>query len=216
MSEKPSSLKSPVPIAFQAGPGLGLTGPPPMSLFPFISQIETWPVLVFWKRMSEKPASLKSPAPIVGDEAGLGIFAVGAVEADERLGRAVAGRGPDDLEYRSVLVDAPAGGRPEQVAVGVGDEAGLGIGAVGAGEAPKRGRPARIAGRGFGHLQHCPVAVSAALKGRPEQVAVGVGDEAGLRTCALVVVEADQRGGLVCIAGRGLGDLEHRAVAISA
>ena len=57
-------MKSPVPIAFQAGPGLGLTGPPPMSLFPFISQIETWPVLVFWKRMSEKPSSLKSPAPI--------------------------------------------------------------------------------------------------------------------------------------------------------
>ncbi len=33
-------------IAF-CGLGLGLTGPPPISLSPFISQIETWPVLVF-------------------------------------------------------------------------------------------------------------------------------------------------------------------------
>ena len=32
---------------FQLGPGLGLIGPPPISLLPFISQIETWPVLVF-------------------------------------------------------------------------------------------------------------------------------------------------------------------------
>ena len=36
-----------VPIAFQAGPGLGLTGPPPTKVLPFISQIETWPLLVF-------------------------------------------------------------------------------------------------------------------------------------------------------------------------
>src|ERR1700722_11997449 len=50
MSEWPSSLKSPVPTGFQAGPGLGLTGPPPISLFPFISQIETWPLLVFLKQ----------------------------------------------------------------------------------------------------------------------------------------------------------------------
>ena len=115
MSEWPSSLKSPVPIAFQAVPGLGLTGPPPIkvlpfisqietwprrrvlkkdvgmavvveiarsdrfpssardwgsparrrsSVFPFISQIETWPVLVFCHRMSARPSPLKSPVPI--------------------------------------------------------------------------------------------------------------------------------------------------------
>jgi hypothetical protein len=42
MSEKPSWLKSPVQIAFQLGPGLGITGPPPIKLFPFISRIEAW------------------------------------------------------------------------------------------------------------------------------------------------------------------------------
>jgi hypothetical protein len=40
-------IKSPVPIAFQTGPGLGLTSPPPIRWFPFISQIETCPLLVF-------------------------------------------------------------------------------------------------------------------------------------------------------------------------
>src|SRR3984957_5643057 len=63
-SEKPSWVKSPVPIACQAGPGLGLTGPPPISLLSFISQIEVWPVLLFWKRLWEKPSWLKSPVPI--------------------------------------------------------------------------------------------------------------------------------------------------------
>ena len=32
MSAWPSPLKSPVPIAFQAGPGLGLTAPPPIGV----------------------------------------------------------------------------------------------------------------------------------------------------------------------------------------
>jgi hypothetical protein len=32
--------------ACQLGPGLGLTGPPPIKVFPFISQIEAWPLLV--------------------------------------------------------------------------------------------------------------------------------------------------------------------------
>jgi hypothetical protein len=51
------------PTANQLGPGLALTGPPPISLFPFISQIETWPVLVFCHEMSEWPSLLKSPVP---------------------------------------------------------------------------------------------------------------------------------------------------------
>src|ERR1700722_8182731 len=76
MSERPASLKSPVPIACQAGPGLGLTGPPPMSLLPFISQIETWPLVVFWKSTSERPSPLKSPVPIAFQACpGLGLTA---------------------------------------------------------------------------------------------------------------------------------------------
>ena len=51
-------------MTFQAGPGFGLTGPPPIKVFPLISQIETWPLLVFCQRMSsEKPPSVKSPIP---------------------------------------------------------------------------------------------------------------------------------------------------------
>src|SRR6185437_2524617 len=63
MSEWPSSLKSPVPTAFQEGPGLALTVPPPTMLVPFISQIATDP-LVFCQRISDRPLSKKSPVPI--------------------------------------------------------------------------------------------------------------------------------------------------------
>ena len=74
-SEKPSSVKSPVPIAFQLGPGLGLTGPPPIRLFPFMSQTAAWP-LAFRHRMSEWPSWLKSPVPIsVQFGPGLGLTA---------------------------------------------------------------------------------------------------------------------------------------------
>jgi hypothetical protein len=43
------------PVAFQLGPALALTAPPPMMLGPFMSQIEVWP-LVLWKRMSDDPS----------------------------------------------------------------------------------------------------------------------------------------------------------------
>jgi hypothetical protein len=33
------------PIACQLDPGLALMGPPPMIAFPFISQIEVWPLV---------------------------------------------------------------------------------------------------------------------------------------------------------------------------
>jgi hypothetical protein len=33
------------PTARQLGPGLGLTGPPPIRVFPFMSQIEVWPLV---------------------------------------------------------------------------------------------------------------------------------------------------------------------------
>ena len=75
-SEKPSWVKSPVPIACQAGPGLMVEAPPPINLFPFISQIETWPVFVFCQRMSESPSLLKSPVPIAC-QAGPGLGVTG-------------------------------------------------------------------------------------------------------------------------------------------
>src|SRR5258707_15166681 len=44
MSELPSLLKSPAPMARQLDPGLGLTAPPPIRLVSLISQIEAWPL----------------------------------------------------------------------------------------------------------------------------------------------------------------------------
>jgi hypothetical protein len=62
MSEKPSPLKSPVPIAFQFAPGLRLRVVWAIGVVPFISQIATCP-FVFCNRMSESPSPLKSPVP---------------------------------------------------------------------------------------------------------------------------------------------------------
>src|SRR6202020_2889240 len=42
------------PIPCQLGPGLA-TEPPPMIVLPFMSQTETWPLLVFCIRISEPP-----------------------------------------------------------------------------------------------------------------------------------------------------------------
>ncbi len=52
------------PDGMKTRPGIGLTGPPPIRVFPLISQIEAWPVLAFRHRMSDWPSSLKSPVPI--------------------------------------------------------------------------------------------------------------------------------------------------------
>jgi hypothetical protein len=41
--------------------GLGLTTPPPVTLVPFISQTEIWPLLVFCHRMSEWPSPFRTP-----------------------------------------------------------------------------------------------------------------------------------------------------------
>jgi hypothetical protein len=52
MSELVSlALNSPVPTARQSGPGLGVTGPPPIRVFPSISQTAAWP-LAFCHRIS--------------------------------------------------------------------------------------------------------------------------------------------------------------------
>ena len=65
-----------------------------------------------------------------------------------------------------------------------------------------------------GDLEHRAVAVRSALRCRAEQVAVGVGDQVGLRSSTVGPVEADQRDWGAGVAVGGLGDLEHRAVAV--
>ncbi len=96
----------------------------------------------------------------VGDQAGIGSRAIGEVEADQGGWRAgVAGRSGAvdlDLEHRAVIIPPAAryaaarftASRAEQVAAGVGDQAGKGIRAIGAIEADQGGRRAGVAGRG--------------------------------------------------------------------
>ena len=43
---------------------MGVTGPPPAIVFPFISQIEVWP-LMFCSRMSEPPAPVPMACQLV-------------------------------------------------------------------------------------------------------------------------------------------------------
>ena len=68
-----------------SAPDWGSTVPPPIKLFPFISQIATWPLLVFCHRMSEWPSPLKSPVPIAC-QAGPGLGLTGSA-ADHSCSR---------------------------------------------------------------------------------------------------------------------------------
>ena len=57
------SRPHPSATACQVGPGMGVTAPPPTFVFPSISQIEVWAVLVFCHRMSEPPAPVPNRLP---------------------------------------------------------------------------------------------------------------------------------------------------------
>ncbi len=63
-----------------------------------------------------------------------------------------------------------------------------------------------------GDLEHRAVAVRPALKCRAEKIAVGVGDQAGIRRAAVGTVEDKQGRRSAGVAAGGLGDLEYRAV----
>ena len=67
MSEWPSSLKSPVPMACQFGPGLATTALL-VTLVPLVSQMAMAP-LVFCNRTSGSLSSLKSPVPTSSNSA---------------------------------------------------------------------------------------------------------------------------------------------------
>src|SRR5262245_4098296 len=65
MSDRPSPLKSPVPLICQSGPGLNApAAAPEMKFRPFISQIAGVPSL-FCHRMSDLPSALKSPVALI-------------------------------------------------------------------------------------------------------------------------------------------------------
>jgi len=153
----------------------------------------------------------------VGDEARNRSGAVGAAQVDQCGGRARVTRASlFNLKHSAEKEGAAEFCHAEQVAVGIGDQAGHRFYAVGAVEADQRGRRAGVTGRSLGDLEHRADADRPALICRPEQVAIGVGDQAGQWTGAVGAVEADQRGGGPRITTSSLGDFEHRAVAVRA
>ena len=142
-------------------------------------------------------------------------FPVGAVEADQCGRRAgVAAGGLGDLEHRAIAVRPTAVCRAEEVPGGVGDQTGNGFCPVGAIEADQCGRRAGVAAAGLGDLEHRAIAVRPAAACRAEEVPGGVGDQTGIRVCPVGAVEADQCGRRAGVAAAGLGDLEHRAIAV--
>jgi hypothetical protein len=115
-----------------------------------------------------------------------------------------------DLEHSTAVEGeawAAAWGRPEQIAVDVGNEAGNRVAAIGAIKTGHDGRRAGIAGSSPDDLEYTSLTASAYGLVRPEQVAVGVGDQAA---AGADVGQCDGRAG---VAGRRIDDFEHRAKA---
>ena len=128
----------------------------------------------------------------VGDQAAERTGTVGAVEADQGGGGAgIAVGGLGDLEHRA-LVGRPAPNRcAEQVAVGIRDQGAVRTLTVGAVEADQVGGGAGVAVSGLGDLKYRAVTVRPAALCCTEQVAVGVGDQAGHRLGTVRAIEAD-------------------------
>jgi hypothetical protein len=122
---------------------------------------------------------------------------------------------PKDIGRAAAKV-ARSDGLPSRPGIGAHGPARNHVGSV---HSPDRGLAVCVLPKDVGlvsHLEHRAVAASAAGLCRSEQVAVGVVDQASRWIRAVGVVEADQRGGRARVAGRRLGDLEHRPKAGSA
>jgi hypothetical protein len=115
-----------------------------------------------------------------------------------------------------MCVRSAESGRPEEIAIAVGDQASVRILAIRIAEADQGFQ--RIAAGGVGELEDGAVSESSALFGRPKQVAVGIGDQASVRKCTTGPVEVeidqgDRRGG---IDARCVGNLEDGAIGSAA
>ena len=147
----------------------------------------------------------------IGNQTGIGVRAVGAVQAGQHgwcagIGAAAIGQ----FEYRAVAEPA-ALGRAKQVPSGVGDQAGIGATSGRAVETGQHGWRAGVAGTGTDDLEDRAVAVCPAGLCGAEQVAGGVGEQAALEAVTRAAVETGQigrRGGVTCGC---IGDLEHGA-----
>lgn len=153
----------------------------------------------------------------VGDQIGLGpdtLDAIGlraeAVEDGRNTGEAAALL--PELEHRAAKMRPASSGGAEEVAMAVGDQARLGIRAVGAVEVGPNGRCSGEVSARLLDLEHRTHIVRPAARGRAEEVAQAVGNEAGLENRAVGPEEFDQVGW-----GRGKAvarpeDLKHRAL----
>ena len=124
-------------------------------------------------------------AAAVLDQAAAGVGPVGAVEGGERGDDAAAGR---DLEHCTVPNKTATGGRAEEVAAAVLDQAARGVGPVGAVEGGERGDDAAA-----GHdLEHRTIPNRTAIGGRAEEVAAAVLNQAAAGVGP--VSQGDERG----------------------
>ena len=136
--------------------------------------------------------------------------------------RAIAKGELAGAKARGVEIDAAEDCRAEQHAMGVGDQGAARFKPVVAGEIDQRRGRACVAANGLEDLEHRAIGVRAGADiraelvspdRRAEQVAVGVGDQADDPLGG--IVEANQ-GGERAVAGGGLDEFEHRAVAVGA
>ena len=191
MSEFPSWLKSPVPTAFQLGPGLMAGGPAadPCVAVHFPDRRLTIDVL---------------PQEGVDDWR-------------HRLGGRIAAVG--DLERRAFVVGAAGLGRPEKIAVRVSDHVGAERAVRFPVEIRNNCRRAFVAGRCPDDLEHhAPGILGARIRGS-EKVAIGVHDQ-GFRVVKRKLPvgggEGCQGGRGAGVAGGRLLDLKHRADVVRA
>ena len=147
-------------------------------------------------------------------QGGIGVCPVvaGAGEAFQGRGGVAAAAVGREFEHRAVAVGAAQVGGAEQVSLGVGDQTGIGVGAVvaGAGKAFQRcrGVSATAVGR---QLKHGAIIVRAALVGRAEQVSLGVHRQtAEIRICS-VRTDAGEAFERLCgeAAAAGVHQFEH-------
>src|SRR5271165_653813 len=158
----------------------------------------------------------------VGEQAASGPGAVETVEADQGGGGAdVATLALREFEHRARVTRPAVRGRTEQIVAGVDGQAGAWKPAIAGVKADERDRSGGVAILGLSDLENraAPVGtylISPAPDCRAEQISMAVKDRAGSGVLAIGVVEADQDGGGVGVALRGLGNFEYGAAPVIA
>ena len=121
-----------------------------------------------------------------------------------------------DFEHRAVIVEPAVIRRSKQIPRRVHEQAAGWARAIRAVERRQHDRRVVVTRRRLGDLKDCAVAAGTAVRGRPIEIARGIGDEGPFGICPVGEVERHQRDRRTVVAGRRLGDLEDGAVAVGA